>query len=241
MIIQIILITLLLTFATILSAIAGFGTSTISIPLLTLFFPLHQVIFFIAIIHWFENIWRLIFFKSRFRLKTILQFAIPAIVFAVIGARIGIKIQEEILIKILGCFLLLYAIFLFIQPKYQMPRKLTTLFTGGLLSGFFAGIIGIGGAIRSAFLHSLNLPKISYIFVVSAISFFIDTARIPVYFTNGTSLETFFIWSAIIFIPCSCIATYFAKKIVLKIPQHYFRIIVTIFLGLAGLKFLIWS
>jgi hypothetical protein len=148
---------------------------------------------------------------------------------------------EEILIRMLGIFLLSYAIFIILKPKATLRKNTKNNIIGGSFSGFFAGIIGLGGAIRAAFLNAYNLEKISYIFSTNAISLLIDSSRLPIYMCNGTKLNIVFILSATFFIPLSLIGTILAKRLVIKIPQQIFRILVTIFLGLAGIKFLLFS
>jgi len=241
MILQIILVTLLTTASSAVCTIAGFGTTTISLPILLFFFPIHQAILFIAVIHWFENIWRMILFRQGINWMLILQFGIPAMIASALGARASIKMPEEILIRMLGIFLLSYAVFIILKPKATLRKRTRNNIIGGSFSGFFAGIIGLGGAIRGAFLNAYNLEKISYIFSTNAISFLIDSSRLPVYWSNGTSLNTMFTWTAILFIPFSLTGTILAKRLVIRIPQRRFRILVTIFLGLAGIKFLLFS
>ena len=51
-------ITLLTLFASIIGTITGFGTSTIMIPILVMFFPPVETIFLVAIIHWFGGVER---------------------------------------------------------------------------------------------------------------------------------------------------------------------------------------
>lgn len=240
MIIEIILITTLTSFSSMICSITGFGTTTIALPILLLFYPIHESILFMAIIHWIENIWRLILFRKGFNLKIILQVGIPAVVAAIIGAHTSIEMSEYILAKILGTFLLLYAIFFVLKPKYKLPQNLLTTGIGGISSGFFAGIIGLGGAIRSAFLNAFGLTSICYLFSTNAISLLIDTARVPIYLSNGSILDYAFLWAIILFIPFSFLGTILARKIVLKISMDVFRIIVTIFLGLSGIKFLLF-
>jgi len=239
LIISIFLVTLLTIFATTLSTITGFGTTTITLPIMLFFFPIHETILFIAIIHWFENIWRLILFRKGANWKLILSFGIPALFAGAIGARASIHMPEEILTRILGIFLFGYSAFIILKPKFKRRKTTQNSIVGGIFSGFFAGIIGLGGAIRSAFLTAFDLPKIVYLFSTNAISLLIDTVRLPIYGLNGTKLPTSFAWAAIAFIPLSLVAAIYAKKLVVKIPQKYFRLVITIFLGLAGLKFLL--
>ena len=53
------------------------------------------------------------------------------------------------------------------------------------LSGFLAGLIGIGGAVRSMFLLAFNLPKEVYVATAALIAFVIDLTRIPTYLFTG--------------------------------------------------------
>ena len=241
MIVKIILVTLLTTLSSTVSTITGFGTTTISLPILLLFFPIHQTILFIALIHWIENIWRLIFFRHGCCKKLILYFGVPAIITAAIGAKASIKMPEDILAKIIGTFLLAYAIIIFLKPKFKLNQRLITSTAGGAFSGFFAGIIGLGGAIRSAFLNAYDIAKIEYIFSTNAISFLIDSTRLPVYFSNGIKFPFFLLLSVIFFAPLSFLTAFLIRKVVIKIPQEKFRLIITIFLGLAGLRFILWQ
>ena len=201
MILEAILITLLTSTGSAVSTIAGFGTTTLSMPILLFFFQVHQTILFLSIIHWSQTIWKLILFRKGCCKKLILHFAIPAIIASIIGAKVSIHMPENILIKILGTFLIIYATIIILKPKFMLKEKITTSITGGLFTGFFAGIIGLGGALKTAFLNVFNLDKITYIFSSSAISFFIDSSRIPIYFSNKISMPNFFILAIFLFIP----------------------------------------
>ena len=44
--------------------LTGFGTSTIMVPIMLLFYPLPQTLFFVAIIHFCGNIWKLLLFRK---------------------------------------------------------------------------------------------------------------------------------------------------------------------------------
>lgn len=52
---------------------------------------------------------------------------------------------------------------------------------GGLLSGFFGGLSGHQGALRSAFLIRLKLSKESFIATGTAIACIVDIARMSIY------------------------------------------------------------
>ena len=62
------------------------------------------------------------------------------------------------------------------------------LFIGGIISGFFGGLSGHQGALRSAFLIKYGLSKESFIATGVMISSIIDISRVSVYFTKYTSM-----------------------------------------------------
>lgn len=235
---EIIYIALLTILGSGVGTLTGFGTSTIMVPVLLLFLPLPQTLLLVGIIHWFGDIWKMAFFRKGFRWKLILGFGIAGILTSYLGANIVFSVSETLLSQILGGFLLAYVIFLFLKPSFKIPKKPTTAITGGSLSGFFAGVFGVGGAIRGAFLSAYDLRKAVYISTAGAIAFVIDITRISTYLLNDVTLESKLIWGLLAFIPASFIGAGLAKKIVDRIPQDKFRLVIAAFLFLVGIKFL---
>jgi len=237
---EILYITLLTILASGIGTLTGFGTSTIMVPVLLFFLPLPQTLLLVGIIHWFGDIWKIILFKKGFNWKLILTFGIAGIATSYLGASMVFSISEKLLSQILGVFLVAYVLFLFFKPTFKIPKNSITAVSGGALSGFFAGIFGVGGAVRGVFLSAFNLPKAVYITTAGAIAFFIDTTRIATYVLNSITLERQFLWSFLLFIPASFLGAKVAKKIVGHIPQKKFRMVIAIFLFLVGLKFLLF-
>lgn len=235
---EIIYIALLTILASGIGTLTGFGTSTVMVPILLFFLPLPQTLLLVGVIHWFGDIWKMIFFKKGFNWKLILTFGIAGIVASYLGANIVFSVSEKLLSQILGGFLIAYVVFIFLKPKFKIPKNTLTAVSGGSLSGFFAGIFGVGGAVRGVFLSAFNLKKAVYISTAGVIALFIDSARIATYLFNEVRLEQMFLWGFLLFIPASFMGAGLAKKIVDRIPQNKFRAVIAIFLLLVGLKFL---
>lgn len=232
---EIVYISLLTVFASGVGTLTGFGTSTFLVPTLLIFYPLGQTLLLAGIIHWFGDIWKIILFKKGVRLLFVLTFGLPGIIATYIGARIVFDIPETILSRILGFFLLLYVLFLAVKPSFKLPKDTKTSIVGGALYGFSAGIFGIGGAIRGAFLSAFNLPKEVYIATAGAIGLVIDTVRVSTYFLEGSRLSTNLLWGLLIIIPSSFLGARLSKKVVEKIPQKNFRLIIVFFLTIVAL------
>ena len=231
--------TTLVFVASLVGTMTGFGTSTIMVPILLLFSPLPQTLLFVGIIHWFGDLWKILLFKKGLNWKLILGFGISGIIASYIGASLTFQISEKILMKILGGFLLAYVIFLFLKPGFRLTKNNNNMIAGGVLSGFFAGIFGVGGAVRATFLSAFDLPKAMYIATAGSIALLIDSTRLIIYLRGGTRLEPMLLWGMLIFIPVSFLAAKVAKGIVEHIPQKSFRFFITLFLALIGLYFLI--
>ena len=217
----------------------GFGTSTIMIPVMILFLPIPISLLFVGIIHLFGNIWKVMLFKGGLDWKLVLGFGIPGIAASYLGASLSMQAYNLPLKQILGVFLILYVIYLFIKRDWTLPQNNGTAVTGGLLSGLFAGFFGVGGAVRGAFLMAFNLPKAVYLFSSGLIALFIDFTRLSKYLSGGTRLDKPLLIALILCIPVSFLGAYLAKKLLNKIPQKTFRLFVGIFLALVAIKLII--
>lgn len=224
--------------ASIIGTITGFGVSTILIPVLLFFLPLPQALLVAGVLHWFDDIWKLILFRKGVHWKLILYFGIPGILFSYLGAKLIFSIDEKIILRVLGVVLIFYSFYL-IFDSLEFKEKMSTAVVGGSLSGFFAGITGLGGVIRAAFLTSFNLKKAVHLATIGAIALFVDSTRLVTYVLSGARLDKFIIFGFLLFIPISFCGAEIAKKIVDKIPQKKFRKVIAIFIILFALKLII--
>jgi hypothetical protein len=218
----------------------GFGTSTVMIPVMTLFVPLPIALLFVGVIHLCGDVWKMLLFRHGFDWKLVLGFGLSGIVASFIGASLSLQIEGLPLKRVLGGFLLAYVVFLFLKRKWSLPKSRTTAVTGGLLSGLFAGFFGVGGAVRGAFLTAFDLPKRVYIFTSGLIAFFIDVTRVSRYLWGGTWLEGPLLWALVVCVPVSLGGAYLAKRFLDKLPQQFFRLFVAVCLALVGGKLLLW-
>jgi uncharacterized membrane protein YfcA len=69
-----------------LTLFSGFGLGTMFLPVFALFFPIQVAIGMTAIVHFLNNIFKLIMFGKHARWEIILKFGIPAFMMAFIDA-----------------------------------------------------------------------------------------------------------------------------------------------------------
>lgn len=235
-----VLILLLTLVSATIGTMTGFGTSTIMVPILSLFFPIPETLLFVGVVHWFGDIWKMLFFKKGFHWKLILLFGVPGIVASFLAARLPLALPETVLSRSLGLFLIAYVSFLFFKTNWKVSASQPSAVLGGTLSGFFSGIFGVGGAIRSTFLTAFDLPKSVFLFTSGAIGLLIDSSRIAQYWMSGIRLDPLLSSSLLLSILVSLFGAYIAKKLVDKIPQERFRLFVAIALLLVGIRYLVF-
>lgn len=237
---EVVYIALLTLLASLIGTMAGFGISTIMVPVLLIILPLPQTLLLVGIVHWFNDIWKMLLFRNGIRWKLLLAFGLPGIFASFLGSSLSLRISREILSRALGVFLIAYVIFIIFNRTFKLSQKLSVAISSGTLTGFFAGIFGIGGEINAVALSAFNLEKAVYVATAGAISFMIDSTRIATYIQGGTRLDPVLVSGFLIFIPMSLIGAIIGKKGVEKIPQEKFRNFVSIFIFLFGLKLVLF-
>lgn len=238
---DIFLITLLIFVAGGVGTLTGFGTATIMVPVLLLSYSLPETLLLAGIVHWFGNLWKIGLFRSGLNWRLILMFGIPGLVLSWFGASLVFSVDETILTPVLGVMLVLYTLFVFFNQSFKLPANNVVAIIGGGLSGFMAGIFGVGGAVRSAFLSAFDLPKAVYIATVGVIGLIIDSGRLIRYFIEGTTVSSLPLWSISIFIVASFLGALLAKQVVEMIPQRKFRLMIMMFLFVMAVWYVFWG
>jgi uncharacterized membrane protein YfcA len=236
---ELILILIVIILASGVGTLTGFGLSTIMIPVMVLFYPMPETLLFVGAIHWFNDLWKLLLFREGIRWRLIASFGIPGIVATVLAARLLFSISGAVLARILGAFLIIYVAFLLTKSAFKVRHGPAAAAIGGALSGFSAGIFGMGGAIRALFLSAFDLPKAVYLATAGAIAIAIDTPRLATYAWQGARLAPLLLWGMLLFVPASFLGANLGKRLVDRIPERHFRKVIAVFLFIVGLKLLI--
>jgi hypothetical protein len=115
----------------------------------------------------------------------------------------------------------------------------TGAWIAGQLSGFFGGLVGNQGGIRSAALLGFDVSKESFVATATAIALMVDGARMPVYIVtqhSGMSAA----WREMVFAIVGVVAgTIWGGRLLRGIPEIAFRRIVAILILLLGIYMLV--
>ncbi|UOB16959.1 sulfite exporter TauE/SafE family protein [Abyssalbus ytuae] len=229
-----ILFLILALLAEVIGTIGGFGSSVFFVPIANFYFDFQSVLGLTALFHVSSNLSKIALFKKGLDKKLLLYIGLPAVLFVIFGGWISKFFTTYLLEVALGLFLIaLSALFLIKKDLIIKPNKREAII-GGTLSGFIAGFLGTGGAIRGLTMAAFNLEKSAFIATSAFIDFFVDISRTVVYFFNGYIHNHDLIYVPFLFI-IGFIGTYFGKQILSYISQANFKKISLILILLIGI------
>jgi len=243
---DIFIISLAAFFVAILTFFSGFGLGTILTPVFMIFFPVDLAIALTGVVHFFNNIFKLFLVGKKADKEVLLRFGIPAVIAAIAGAwlllnmvdldpiftyRFQGRLIEVYPVKFIIAVLLIFFAILDLVPflnKLKFGKKQMPI--GGILSGFFGGLSGNQGALRSAFLIKAGLSKETFIATTVVISCFVDFTRLTVYSTRFAKAGldenlTLVVCATLAGITGSFIGNKLLKKVTLKFIQTFVAIL----------------
>lgn len=166
-------------------------------PVFAIFFPIEIAIALTGVVHFFNNLFKMSLVGKRADKEVLIKFGIPAILASFAGAWLLLRITnipslfdyslwnkefEVMPVKLVIAILLVIFSVLEIAPSAQRIQfNRNKLPLGGVISGFFGGLTGIQGAVRSAFLIKSGLSKEAYIATGVVIASLVDITRLSVY------------------------------------------------------------
>ncbi len=225
---------LLAFFAEVLGTIGGFGSSLFFVPIASYFVDFHSVLGITALFHVSSNLTKIAMFKHGFDKKIIIWVGIPAVVFVVIGAYLSRSVNSEKLQFFLGIFLILISVFFFIFRKFTIQPSKSNSLIGGIFSGLAAGLLGTGGAIRGLTLAAFDLKIEVFIATSAVIDLAIDASRALVYASNGY-VHFHDLYLIPILLVVSILGTFVGKKILERVSQEKFKMIVLAMIFITGI------
>ena len=188
-------------FASGLTFFSGFGLGTLLLPAFALFFPVEQAVAMTAVVHLLNGLFKFALVGRHADRAVVVRFGLPAILAAFLGAwalsglagiepvlryTVSGRVFDVTAVKLaIGVVLLAFALVELVPRLRDLSFKPRWMPLGGLLSGFFGGLAGMQGALRSAFLARAGLSKEAFIATGVAIALLIDFSRLGVY-ANAT-------------------------------------------------------
>ncbi len=191
--------------ASLLTLFSGFGLGTLLLPAFAAFFPVEAAVAMTAIVHCANNVFKLGLLGKKADWRIAARFGLPAIAAAFLGARVllwlsglpplaGYSAMGRLFlvspVKLSIASLMLAFAALEAVPalkKVSFDRRHLPL--GGALSGFFGGLSGHQGALRSAFLVRCGLTQEGFVATGVVVACLVDLTRLAVYSRHLSAAE----------------------------------------------------
>jgi len=252
---QILIISLVALCASLLTFFSGFGLGTLLLPAFGFFFPIETAIVATGIVHLSNNLFKLLLTGKNIRYGILLRFGLPSVAGAFAGAfllreishwqpfavyTIGGSVHEIHPIKLgIAILMIIFSLIELIPALSRWQAPTSWMIPGGMVSGFFGGLSGHQGALRSMFLVKLVQKKEAYIATGTAIACMVDLTRLPVYFSSN-SFSLLQVSPEVIIIPILAAfagalgGNYLLKKITLHFIQKLVAFGIILFAGFLG-------
>jgi len=249
---EIVIISAAAFFTALLTFFSGFGLGTILAPVFAVFFPVEVAIALTAVVHFANNLFKGALIGKNANWSVLLKFGLPAFAASFAGAWLLIRVAGlkplcqynlwgetfevtpvKVMVAVLLIFFSLFEILPAAQRLYASSNK---MIFGGLLSGFFGGLSGMQGAIRSAFLLKSGLSKESYIGTGVIIACLVDVSRLAVYASHFASIN---LQENLTLLVSAClsafIGAYTGRKVLKKVTFRAIQILVGVMLIMISL------
>lgn len=227
--------------ASLLTLFSGFGLGTLLTPVFGLFFPIHLAVALTGIVHLLNNLFKISLLGKNADRGMVLRFGALSILGGLAGAWLlallsrqealitwywGQRAMEVTWLKLFMAALMIFFALMEIVPRLrdiEFDRKYLPV--GGVLSGFFGGLSGHQGALRSAFLMRCGLTKEQFIATGVAIACLVDLTRLPVYFSRFESAQLTAHWRLLLIATLAAFAgawlgARYLKKVTLRAVRN---------------------
>lgn len=227
--------------AGITASVAGFGIGSFLIPLVSIQTGAKVAIALMSLPHFIGNSVRFWLLKSEINRRILLRFGLLSAAGGLVGALIHVFFISNLLQIIFSSMLILAGILGVLQVSERMHLGKRTASVVGFASGFFGGLVGEQGGIRSVALLGFDIEKEAFIATATATALVIDIVRMPIYFIAGFGkISEFFL--ILLLSSTAVIGGTLVGNIILKrIPQELFKRLVSFLILLLGILLLIFA
>ena len=220
------------------ASIAGFGIGSLITPVIALSAGAKLAVAVVSIPHGIGTairFWRL---RPAVHWPIVRSFGATSVAGGIAGALLNTYATSRALEIVFGVLLIVAGASQVtgFAGRWRLRGRLAWI--GGALSGFFGGLVGNQGGIRTAAMLGFDVDKRQFVATTTTVALLIDAARLPIYL--AVQWRDLAALRALIAIAAAgvVIGTLFGEKVLERVPEHRFRLVVGTLLLLLGVSFL---
>ena len=218
-----------------IASVAGFGIGSFLIPLVSIRTGAKIAIALASLPHFLGNGFRFWILKSKVNRKILIRFGLLSAVGGLTGALLHTFFVSNLLQIIFALMLVVAGVLGVLQVSERLRFGKTSAAVIGLASGFFGGLVGEQGGIRSVALLNFDIEKEAFMATATATALIVDAVRMPVYFLTQSNQVAEFLIIIILSSVAVIAGTLLGNVILKRIPEGSFKRIVSflvLFLGI---------
>jgi uncharacterized membrane protein YfcA len=220
-----------------LSAVAGFGGGVLLLPVFTVLFGLRVAVPILTLTQVSSNAFRVWFNRRELQWRLIGWFALGAVPLAVAGGLLLAHAPLGPLKRVLGVFLIGVVVWRRRNPHPRKPADRSFAVVGAA-SGLGSALLGSVGPLTAPFFLAYGLTRAAYIGTEAAGALTMHLSKIAAY-GAGDLLTGRVLFFGVALTPATLAGSWAGKRIVGRISDRVFVILVEIGLVVAGVLFLI--
>ena len=226
--------------ASLVGSVAGSGGTAVLLPILVIYFGVRDAIPILTIANLSSNLGRVWFNWREIVVPVVVWFALGAIPLALAGAVLFVKTPNVILTRILGAFLLITVAWRrFGRGSLKIHwagwfAPLGAVF--GLLAGLFEGV----GPLMAPFFLAYGLVRGAYIGTDAMATVLMQVSKLAVFGQNHIIAQRILAFGLIL-VPFMLAGAFVGKKLVERISERIFVVIIDATLLFAGANFVLAS
>lgn len=224
--------------ASTLAAVTGFGGAAVLLPVLVAAFGVRAAIPILTVAQLIGNASRVWFNRRELNWRVVAWFALGGIPMALLGGYLFAAAPLTPLTRLLGLFLLLVVLWRHLRPRLSRPFPAPAFAAIGAGSSFLSALLGSVGPIMAPFFLAFGLVKGAYIGTEALSTVVMHIAKLIAYRNTAllTSADTL---TGLALGPVMIAGSFLGKRIVDRLSEKFFVLLIEAVLILAGLTFLI--
>jgi len=221
------------------AAVSGFGIGSLLTPLIALQAGTKTAVAAVSLPHLIGTglrFWRL---RDSLDRRVFWRFGLTSAAGGLAGALLNARASSPALTVVFGSLLVFAGAAQITASAQRWRFHGSVAWIAGALSGFFGGLVGNQGGIRSAAMLGFDLPKERFVATATAIALIVDAARMPVYVAVERA-QVAAIWSLVAIASVGVVVgTLAGQRVLAIVPEQRFKQIVGAIILLLGIAMLV--
>ena len=223
--------------AALLAAVTGFGGAAVLLPMLVIVFGVREAIPILTVAQLIGNGSRVWFNRRELNLHVVIWFALGGVPMALLGGFLFAHAPLTALTRVLGAFLILIVVLRHLPnlKTFRMPLKGFAAI--GAASSFLSALLGSVGPLMAPFFLAYGLLKGAYIGTEALSTVVMHVTKLIAY-RESSVLPWHAIVSGLALGPIMVAGSFAGKRVVDRLPERAFVLIIDLTLFAAGVMFL---